>query len=956
MFKKIIICIVVLTSMIVKLQAQANWNFVGPRSTNQAVDNKFETAQMTKVITSTLAPSVVFASSKYGGLWVSYTNGAGWYNVDMSPTGLSQALAISFKNANELLVGNFQGIGDIGDVNNDLSFSKRVSSYDFWNQTWTHYPLLPTGTATCVIKSVAVHPADQNVIYAATSIGLFRYDGSSWSHILTGCNLESIVFTDNSTCFVSGCNTAGAYPNYSHIAGVCAVYVSTNSGNTFFQSFTPNIPGYVDSHTEICAGAGGIFALTSSNNSGETRYLHKITKTGSVYTVNFYTQWTEFASGKGRMAITYDALNDYIWAGSLELDRIRLSDNNVVQGFNSCHMANGLVHSDVHGLCIDGNNNLWVACDGGIGRTSLTNTNSISFSAKNYGINVSMLHSFSGSEQQPNIYALGGQDIVNTDIYDELTQKNRYTHIGTCDNNWYKEWENDGAFIYKFNDSLMIMDASMYNHISNISVNRGQNIQYSHQQYRPDLTANAPFGPDVTFPDTTIVDGNEYGINRMEAQRTLQDPYRPGRIFQVGRFGGGGPAVLQYHFASKKMVYKFGFGPWGPGVVDISFSPQTKNSFYFITAVDGYASPTNIVKYIGPDIDDCWRGHNEHTYPDPNNPNVSLPQWSAINPSYQNFSSVGGGAVNFNVADFGKIFLKKIETSPWNKDIIYVAGMFGHPGHPATETNFQNVKVLKFNGTTWVNYSTGIPTVAVVFSMAMDHYSNDALYLSTTEGVYYRTASMTSWVPYTVGLQNIPVKQMEINYKENTVRVGTYGYGIWKSQLQCPSLLNMDLLYITPPGVYEAQTIKSYANNDLMHGPIALRGTKSVTLLPGFKAIPSGLPNNYLFAYIHGCGSGSSTSPYLYRSLELDEEFVENKKEELFTVFPNPSHGKYTLKTSVKGEYKVHVYNSVGALMNSFGFEGKEYDMNIENLKSGIYFLTIEANNSIVKTLKVIKE
>jgi hypothetical protein len=954
MLKKKTWLMAVMLLAITAARSQSNWSFVGPVSSNQLYGNGFETAQMSNVVTSPLAPGVVFSSSQFGGMWVSYTNGSAWESVDASPTGLSQGLAIAFKNANEILVGNFQNRGDFGDSNWSLSYSTRVSSYNFWTQSWVNYPTLPVGNLFCVIRDVAVHPTNQNIIYAATTIGLFRYNGTSWTLVVPNCNLESVVFTDNSTCFISGSDAAGGnYPNYSAPTGKKLVMVSDDPGNSIFYTFSPDlssaITGDAASHTKICSGAGGIFTLTWTKDAGSTehRYLNKITKSGSTFNVtSCYGPWTpSYSAGFGRMAIAYDAYNNSVWLGAVQLEKYNLSTSTFTQGFNSSHMSGGSVHSDIHCLHVDANNNLWVACDGGIGIGSLT-TAVTSFSAKNNSLNVSMPFSFSGSEQEPTLYALGGQDIVNIDVYDEAAHKNRYTKSGG------DFWENDGAFIYKFNDSLMIFDANNSPagppssiEKTYVSLDKGYSTPYDFNPYV--ANSSGPFSPSST----------ELNFGNGRFQRTLQDPYRPGRIFQIGRFGTFGAAIEQYDFNSHKMVYKIGLGDWGPSMMDLSFSPRSKNVLYALSgsytdiSSNAYV-PSKIFKYIGPDIDDCWKDHNGYTYP-PNN----LPQWLTLYPDYLNFHTVVTGANDFASSDLGKIFLKKIESSPRNPDIIYVAGLFGHPSDPATDHNFRTVKVMKYDGFTWTNYSYGIDEEAVVFSMIMDHYSNDALYLSTSKGVYYRDASMSNWDAYTTGLQNIPAVQMEINYNENTVRVGTFGYGIWKSPLRCPTSSSLGLGYIVNSGFYEANTIISSATHATAAGPNVLRATNAITLNPGFVAVPA---NNgtFFFGFIHGCSS-KGTSPNLYRSVSVQEIMKDalepSEVDNKFNLLPNPGFGIYQIENKLDENFDVDVLNMQGALIRSFKISDGQGRLNISDLSSGLYFFVCKSVSGYTKILKVIK-
>lgn len=956
MFKKITLTIVILIMAMVNIRGQANWSFVGPYSTNQENNgegyaNKFETSQMTNVVTLPQNPNFVVATSRFAGLWYTPNGGDFWYNIDLSPTGLTSAFALAVKNSNEILVGNYHNMPSRSKGSGyNYCYSTKVSSYNFNTLSWYHYPALPQPTGRFIIRCIAVHPTNQNIIYAGTTKGLYRYDGLAWNLILPNSYIESIVFIDNSTCYVSGSDQAANYSD-GYPQGKALVYVSTDLGNSIFQNFAPNVINglgshLIKSHVEICKSNNNtIYALCSAYNTSNTeqRSIHKIIKTGSTFSHDWTSISSDPNSSPDRMAIAIDNTNNRLWYGGVNLQYLDLLQWGIHTGsniYNSTQMSNGLVHNDIHCLHVDGNNNLWVACDGGIGRASL-NTSTAYFYGRNRNLNVALINGFSGSELNPNIYAFGGQDITTQDIYDASQQRNIYTHTGGN--------ENDGALIYKYDGNIIFMDESSYTNNTRLSENGGS--AYSTVgSYLPN--PNPPFSAS-----SQIESSNSFEFAH---QRTIQDPFRPNRVFQTGRRGRTG--FSQFDFTSKKMVVKMEFSNANlPSstylnenaiLTDMSFSPTSKNSLYLITG--NYwptNSPSTIFKYVGPDIDDCWIGHNQYY-------SGSTLQWQEIAPNYSTFSSIGGGAVNIPSNKWGQIVLKKVETSSWDPKTIYVAGLFAEEG----DVNFNNVKVIKYNGTSWTNYSSGLPLDAIVNTMVMDHYSNDALYLSTDMGVYYRNATMNQWEPYTTGFNQSNVKQMEINYKENTVRVGTYGRGIWKSQLKCPTTQNMNMTFVTAPGVYEATTIVSVADNALVGTvPVVLRGTNSVSFLPGFKATPGLSSNQYLLALIHGCSPGSSTSPSMYRSSELPYSNALNEesyKDPLVLVYPNPTHDKFTVSLNPNDELpqSISVRSVLGNEVKKINsVTDRNLTIDLSDCSDGVYIVNVNyadktLTNKIVKT------
>ena len=68
-----------------------------------------------------------------------------------------------------------------------------------------------------------------------------------------------------------------------------------------------------------------------------------------------------------------------------------------------------------------------------------------------------------------------------------------------------------------------------------------------------------------------------------------------------------------------------------------------------------------------------------------------------------------------------------------------------------------------------------------------------------------------------------------------------------------------------------------------------------------------------------------------------------------FSAYPNPASGVVTVKGLTIGK-TIKIYNVTGALVGSHIAQGEEMTINIDNLSSGIYILTIEGQ--IIKVIK----
>jgi PKD repeat protein len=92
------------------------------------------------------------------------------------------------------------------------------------------------------------------------------------------------------------------------------------------------------------------------------------------------------------------------------------------------------------------------------------------------------------------------------------------------------------------------------------------------------------------------------------------------------------------------------------------------------------------------------------------------------------------------------------------------------------------VFVTTNGGSTWANISAGLPNLPVNCIIYTKNL-NDAIYVGTDVGVYFKDGSMTSFIPFMTNLPNVIVTDFEIHYATNKLRAGTYGRGVWESDL-----------------------------------------------------------------------------------------------------------------------------------------------------------------------------
>ncbi len=86
-------------------------------------------------------------------------------------------------------------------------------------------------------------------------------------------------------------------------------------------------------------------------------------------------------------------------------------------------------------------------------------------------------------------------------------------------------------------------------------------------------------------------------------------------------------------------------------------------------------------------------------------------------------------------------------------------------------------------GDTWTNYSDGLPNMPANCIVYQNGSSNDAVYVGTDIGVFYRDNALSQWVSFNNGLPNVIIFDLDINYFSSKLRAGTWGRSMWETDL-----------------------------------------------------------------------------------------------------------------------------------------------------------------------------
>jgi photosystem II stability/assembly factor-like uncharacterized protein len=109
-----------------------------------------------------------------------------------------------------------------------------------------------------------------------------------------------------------------------------------------------------------------------------------------------------------------------------------------------------------------------------------------------------------------------------------------------------------------------------------------------------------------------------------------------------------------------------------------------------------------------------------------------------------------------------------------------------HPTNPnkvaIATTGAQRVYVSSNGGNSWTSYKLNLPNFSAQ-ALAWGNNEENGLYLGMDYGVYYIDDTFTEWQPFSNGLPNVNISELEVNTVDGKLYAGTYGRGLWASEL-----------------------------------------------------------------------------------------------------------------------------------------------------------------------------
>ena len=252
-------------------------------------------------------------------------------------------------------------------------------------------------------------------------------------------------------------------------------------------------------------------------------------------------------------------------------------------------------------------------------------------------------------------------------------------------------------------------------------------------------------------------------------------------------------------------------------------------------------------------------------------------------------------------------------------------------------------------GTSWTDITSNLPAVGANCAVFVAD-DKDGIFVGTNPGLYYKdNTSSGNWSDADANnsFPNVDIGELEIAH--NTLYIGTYGRGLWKTVIQetCPVALTLNDNTI-PQGTYQAAETIVSAGQIAAGDTITMRAGNSISLNPGFNAVLgarfSGVigPCAVSLNKEKASNSGQDAAP--------DTEYTELKEIRLLTA-PNPAINQVNFKfyTEYNGQTTIQILNMNGVpLMSqqvSFRSGWNVTSFNIDQLQAGSYLVNVNLEN-----------
>lgn len=370
-----------------------NWNPLGPFTHLNTGSWSSGQGRVNIVHVDPSNPSNVYIGTPAGGIWKSTDSGDTWLAMsdNLPQIGVS-GIAVDYTNSNVIYIAT-------GDKDAADSYSVGVMKSIDGGLTWNTTGLTFTNTSSFA-GDIVIHPTNNQMLWCATSVGLYRTTdaGASWTLITNGDFSQGSIRlkpNDPSTVYAVSKNR---------------FFRSTNSGANFTQITTglPNSSGRLI--LDVTPANPDYIYILSANTDYSFQGLFKSTNGGTNWSNVSGTSTNIFESNQAWFDLALAVSNtnaEEVYTGCLNVWKSTNGGVNFtkINSWSQPFQAS-YTHADIHYLGFHGSK-LYCGSDGGI---YVSNNGGILFTDKTAGAQIGQFYKVSVSKQSTSNMMGGLQD------------------------------------------------------------------------------------------------------------------------------------------------------------------------------------------------------------------------------------------------------------------------------------------------------------------------------------------------------------------------------------------------------------------------------------------------------------------------------------------------------------------------------------------------------------------
>jgi photosystem II stability/assembly factor-like uncharacterized protein len=256
-----------------------------------------------------------------------------------------------------------------------------------------------------------------------------------------------------------------------------------------------------------------------------------------------------------------------------------------------------------------------------------------------------------------------------------------------------------------------------------------------------------------------------------------------------------------------------------------------------------------------------------------------------------------------------------VNVCPTNSDLVYVT-IGGY-------TNGSKVFYSMDAGNNWQNISGTLPAEVKVNCIVTDNFNN--AYIGTDLGVFYQASSSSDWTPYYNDLPRIPVYDLAIHAGSGKIRAGTFGHGVWETNLFTTCDVDYTVGNVAGEKYYTASN--RITGNGVIAGgdvtKVSFRAGNEIVLIDGFNTYERNTFNGVIGPCEGGVvlrnalvGRAADKTPSIYSAIDKGDSLelykygiisVQKNEASIYTFNLNELEiGNYMLKITDEEQNAVY--------------------------------------------------